>query len=92
MLESDPNKKSKAARIVRQLNDYSGNKSHGRPIHIDECKAMGLMVRELESDPILQDRVLTVHHCYMHIFMNTPAFKIIENHTGNATLIKQQVA
>ena len=39
----------------------------------------------------MQDLVLTVHHCYMHTLMNTAAFKIIENHLGNA-LVKQQQA
>lgn len=46
-------------------------------------------MRLMENDPALQDLVLTVHHCYMHILMNTPAFKVIENHLG-AALIKQQ--
>lgn len=27
---------------------------------------------------------LTVHHCFMPTFANTPAIKIIENHTGAA--------
>jgi len=45
---------------------------------------MGLEVRELENpqDKILQDLVLTIHHCYMYALSNTPAFKFIENHTG----------
>ena len=29
-----------------------------------------------------QDLILTVHHCYMNLLMNTPAFKVIENHMG----------
>jgi hypothetical protein len=81
--------RKKAKAVVRKLTDYSGNKTHERHIHFDECEAMGLAVKEIESDQELQDLVLTVHHCYMHIFMNTPAFKVIENHLG-AALIKQQ--
>ena len=34
------------------------------------------------SDDVFQDLILTVHHCYMHLLMNTPAFKVIENHMG----------
>ena len=55
-----------------------------------ECEAIGLNVTPLENDAKLQDLVLTVHHCYMHSFMNTPAFKAIENHLGDA-LIKNVV-
>ena len=49
---------------------------------------MGLKILEIESDQNLQDLILTVHHCYMHALMNTPAIKIIENHAG-ANLTKQ---
>lgn len=45
---------------------------------------MGLKIKMIESDPELQDLVLTVHHCCMHTLMNTPAFKIIENQLGTA--------
>jgi len=39
----------------------------------------------IPGDPTLQDLVLTVHHGYMHIFMNPAAFKVIENHLGAVT-------
>jgi hypothetical protein len=52
---------------------------------------MGLKIKHLESDPILQDLVLTVHHCYMNVLMNTTAIKMIENHKGVA-LVKQNQA
>ena len=66
------------------MTDYSGNKSHARHIHINECKNLGLVVTELEKDQKLQDLVLTVHHAFMHSLMNTRAHKIIENHNGRA--------
>ena len=77
-----------AVKIVRELTHYTKNKSHDRHIHFDECVAMGLNVKSLEDDTAkgpefmkeFQDLVLTVHHCYMHALMNTPAYKIIENH------------
>jgi len=80
--------KAKARRIVKELTDYTGNRSHARHIHIDECKRMGLKIVELEEDSVLQDLILTVHHCYMHALMNSGAYKIIENHLGLA-FIKQ---
>ena len=90
MLKDDQDREEKAQRIVAGLTDYSGNASHARHIHIDECKDLGLNIVELESDRELQDLVLTVHHAFMHPLMNTSSIKIIENHLGRA-LIKHQV-
>jgi serine dehydrogenase proteinase len=90
MFEGDANAHNKAARIVRRLTDYRGNKTHRRHIHFDELVSMGLKVSRIEDDQAFQDLVLTVHHCYMHALMNTPSFKIIENHLGSA-FVKQQV-
>ena len=85
--KSDANKKAKS--IVENLSSYDKNKTHNRHIHFQECLDMGLDVDLIENDPKLQDLVLTVHHCYMHSLMNTPSFKMIENHLGLA-FVKQQ--
>lgn len=77
--------------IVDKLSDFTGNKSHSRHIHLDECVGMGLTVEKLEDDAQLQDLVLTVHHCFMHTFGNSGAIKIVENQDGVA-FIKNQVA
>lgn len=90
MFEKDKNAKKKASDIVKKLTDYTGNKTHNRHIHFDELYAMGLNVKLLETDDKFQDLVLTVHHCYMHSLMNTPSYKMIENHLGSA-LVKQQL-
>jgi Serine dehydrogenase proteinase len=73
-----------ATDIVDKLSDFSGNKSHSRHIHIDECEAMHLTIERLEDSPELQDKVLTVHHCFMHTFGNSSAIKIVENQDGVA--------
>lgn len=82
--EADPQGASQ--RAVRLLTDYRGNKTHNRHIHMDECATIGLKIEALEApgNEGLQDLVLTVHHCYMHILMNTGAYKIVENHLGTA--------
>ena len=85
---SKPDANKKAKNIVENLSDYDKNKTHDRHIHFQECLDMGLDVDLIESDPKLQDLVLTVHHCYMHSLMNTPSFKMIENHLGLA-FVKQ---
>jgi hypothetical protein len=46
--------------------------------------SIGLKIIELESNPDLQDLVLSVHHSAIHTLSSTPAFKIIENHEGTA--------
>lgn len=90
MFDGDPKASQKAKAIVRKLTDYRGNKTHHRHIHVEELQKMGLNVKRIEDDQTLQDVVLTVHHCFMHTLMNTPTFKIIENHKGSA-FVKQQV-
>jgi hypothetical protein len=89
MFEGSKDAAAKSKKIVRKLSDYRGNKTHSRHIHFDELKAMGLKVMLIEDDQRLQDLILTVHHCYMHALMNTPSFKIIENHKSSA-FIKMQ--
>ena len=88
MLKGSSDPKKKAKQIAKSLADYRRNKSHDRHLDAVELGKMGLKIKALEDDSKMQDLVLTVHHCYMHVLMNTPAFKIIENHTGVA-MVKQ---
>ncbi len=90
MFAGDANAGRKASKIAKGLADYRRHKTHGRHIHTEECKDMGLKIFEIETNQELQDLILTVHHCYMNALMNTGAIKIIENHSG-ARLIKQQM-
>lgn len=73
-----------AEEIAKKLSDLSTNKEHNRHIHYQDAIEMGLNIEILEDNSDLQDLVLTLHHCYMYTLNNTPAFKIIENHTGRA--------
>ena len=87
----DEDKVVAVKRITERLTDLKHNKTHNRHIHYQECIDIGLTVEMLEDskDKILQDLVLTVHHCFMHTLANTQSIKIIEDHRGRAT-IKQQ--
>ena len=94
MLRNVPAKEKDDAvkRITERLTDLSHNKSHDRHIHCQECSEIGLNIEMLE-DPnvkVLQDKVLTVHHCFIHTLSNTPAFKIIEDHRGGSFIKLQQ--
>lgn len=85
-----PDKKARAKKVTQALSNYPANKSHDRHFDSDACKKMGLLIMDLESDKTLQDLVLTVHHCYMHLMMNTVAYKIIENQNGIALVKNMQ--
>jgi len=79
-------------RITKRLTDLNHNKSHDRHIHCQECRDIGLNIEMLEdvNNDMLQDKVLTVHHCFMHTLANTQAFKIIENHRKISVIKLQQ--
>lgn len=80
----EPEKTQTVEKIVETLTNLSKNRGHDKHIHLEECKAMGLNIKELEdpADKKLQDLVLTIHHCFMFTLSNTAACKIIENHIG----------
>lgn len=86
MFATRPDKQAKAKKVTKALSDYAANKTHDRHFDADACKKMGLTIMDLESDPTLQDLVLTVHHCYMNFLMNSAAYKIIENHNAIALI------
>lgn len=85
MYHGDPKAATKAKRVVRELSDYKKMKTHGRHVHIDQCKAFGLKVTDLEADDTLQDLVLTVHHAFMQTMSEAgQVTKIVENQLGVA--------
>ena len=75
---------SRSQDVAEKLTDYELLKTHDRHLPLETCQSFGLNIRVLENEPLLQDAVLSVHHACMHTFTGTPAFKIIENHTGKA--------
>lgn len=87
MFKDDPSADETVKKIVKELNDHSTTKSHGRHISASKAKEMGLKIIDLEDDNELQDLVLTVHHAYMETFNQTNAIKIVENHKDAAYFI-----
>lgn len=88
MLSQDVDATAKADAIVASLSNYAQNKAHNRHLHVDACKNLGLVIEDLEQDKVLQDLVLTVHHCFMNALANTNSIKIVQNQLG-AAYIKQ---
>lgn len=84
MFAGEEDAETKANVIAKWFADYEAFQSHGRRVSPDEAIKKGLKVIWLESDSLLQDAVLSVHHATMHTFSGTPAAKIIENHNGRA--------
>jgi Serine dehydrogenase proteinase len=83
---------ARSTKIIDRLTKLTSDKGHDKHIHAEECREIGLEIRDLEdpSDRVLQDLVLTVHHCFMFTLSNTPAFKIIENHIGRRYVKMEQ--
>ncbi len=84
MLREDPEANKKSLDIADWFADYESFRSHGRRVGREQAREIGVVVSDLESNPELQDAVLSVHHATMHTFSGTPAVKIIENHLGRA--------
>lgn len=84
------NAKEKVDAVIEALTAYDEVKLHERQIGYKEAKKTGLRISLLERSQKLQDVVLTVHHCYVHLLSNTPVFKIIENDDG-ASFVKMLV-
>lgn len=82
MFANDPAKSQKSSEIVAWLGEHDNFKSHGMTISREELKAHGLIIEDLEVDPILQDLVLSVFHATTAMFQVTAALKIIENQDG----------
>lgn len=91
MFESDRSRKSKSSTIAKTLSDHGANSLHSRHISMQEAQAMGLNIKELETDQELQDCVLTIHHAFCHTFAQAPAVKIVENHMGSALVSTEQI-
>jgi ATP-dependent protease ClpP protease subunit len=86
---SAKDRNNKIKTVSDMLSNVKQAKAHNTHFQYEECHAAGLLVDKLEDDPVFQDLVLTIHHCYMHTLSNTMAFKIIENSLGRA-MVKQQ--
>lgn len=55
---------------------------HNHHFLLDNCRAIGLKIEELEADQNLQEAVLSVHHSFMATFSRQNAIKIVENSAG----------
>ena len=89
MFKDEDDGPQKAGRVSKWLANHENFSSHARHISRSEVEKHNLNVYRLEGDPTLQDLALSVFHATTHTFAQTPAVKIVENHTGRA-FIKMQ--
>ncbi|MDA3824047.1 MAG: serine protease [Bacteroidales bacterium] len=90
MLKDDPDQERKIQSILTELGDHSVSYAHNRHLSAPKCKEIGLVIQDLEDDQTLQEKVLSIHHIYSHTLSATQAFKIIENHNGQAYIQQAQ--
>ncbi|MDP8991574.1 MAG: serine protease [Actinomycetota bacterium] len=83
----------RAQAVADYFGDYTQHRSHSLGIDRDTARKAGVeKIEDLESDPALQDAVLSVHHATLHT-LSGPAVKIVENHLGRAFVkLTQQFA
>lgn len=86
MFKDEDTPDSKIENIINKLGDHALTKSHARHLSVEKCREMGLKIIDLDSNPKLQDAVLSVHHACIHTLSSTSAFKLIENHNGVALI------
>ena len=86
-----PDGKKRADRIAKWLGTATNHKTHGRPIPCNVAKSQGLNVIELEPDPELQEKALSVFHSSIVTIEITNCIKIIENQNGKGTYIQVNI-
>jgi len=82
----------KGHEIAEWLGNAGEHKTHGRPIGITLADSKGLVVKALEEDQGLQDRVLSVFHAAAVTLDVTSVIKFIENHIGKGWFLAVQPA
>jgi ATP-dependent protease ClpP protease subunit len=69
-------------KILNGLADHGNSKSHDRHFSSKQCSDFGLKITNLETNEVLQDAVLSLHHAAIYT-MGLPApLKLFENHLG----------
>ena len=88
MFKKSKNKTSKINKIIDELASHDVSKVHDRHYDYNKCKKLGLKVKMLESDSILQDKVLSIYHSYvLSTYKINNSIKFIEAHNGNTLII-----
>lgn len=81
----------KGEKIAEFLGNFDLHGSHGKPFDYLKAKEIGLKVKLLEDDQLLQEKVLSLYHACLLTFDFTNCVKIIENHNGVGSFMQIQI-
>lgn len=91
MFSGERNAGRKSAQIARYLTSKVQFQSHARRIGIDDLRAKGVKILDMRTNPDLQNAVWELHLAVTLTFSMTGAYKIFENHDGEALVRQLQV-
>lgn len=88
MFSKHKNKDEIVHNIMEELTSHRDSKMHDKHYDCIECKNMGLKILEMETDQILQDSILAVHHSYvLSSYIIPTSIKYIENNNNQSFII-----
>jgi len=91
MFVSEPDPASLATGAAEYFADYENRRSHSLGIDRNQARTVKIVIDDLETDPLLQDAVLSVHHATM-LTLEGASFKLIENHAGRTYVKAMRMA
>jgi len=86
MFAGDPQAKEKAEQIAGYLADHNRFRSHERSVGIADLQALDANILDMRTEPELHDAVRDLYTAITLTFMNTGAYKIVENSNGEALI------
>ncbi len=85
MFAKEEDASEKADKIVKKLNVNTG--SHAKHFDFQDCENLGLKIKRLESDNLIQDNVLSIYHCCCICGSGTPVCKMILNQNNKKYVV-----
>lgn len=69
-------------KILHELVSRDKTKDHAQNLSAERCREIGLKIKYIEEDDILQDLILSIHHACISYFNHMNAEKIYTNQNG----------
>lgn len=88
MFKRSKSRDESVKKILGELASHDASKVHDRHYDFVKCKELGLKVTPLEKNQDLQDKVLSLYHCYLLSIYRLPnTIKFIESQNGQTFVI-----
>ncbi len=82
MFKGEASAEEKAHAAAEWFGDAARFLSHGHPVRREAAREQGIVIKDLEDQPELQDAVLSVHHATIITLANWGLAKLVENNNG----------